>query len=165
MCEKVSRFYLLAGGCGLRGLPSWRGMSSAAQHHGHAGRCSSMVGAEWILPEHCFPLQHTHTAHSTTACPERETHLWYANNGITGQYSDQIKYLMSAEQFNTEFTHSGRRPTLSCQFIGYTFLKLIQSNTNPLQKSVIKILIIFFTETVTVSMSSDSLKSTSAPCK
>ena len=65
--------YLLTGGGGLWGLPSWRGMSSAAQHNGHAGRCSSMVGAEWILPEHCFPLQHTHTAHSTTACPVRNT--------------------------------------------------------------------------------------------
>lgn len=38
--------YLLAGRCGLRRLPSWRGMSSAAEHHGHAGRRSSMVGAE-----------------------------------------------------------------------------------------------------------------------
>lgn len=62
--------YLLAGGCGLRGLSSWGGMSTAAQHHRHAGRCTSMVGAEWILPEHCFPLKHTHTAHSTTAWEE-----------------------------------------------------------------------------------------------
>lgn len=41
-----SGFYLLAGRSGLRRLPSWRGMSSAAEHHGHAGRRSSMVGAE-----------------------------------------------------------------------------------------------------------------------
>lgn len=38
--------YLLTGWCGLRGLPGWRAMSSAAEHHRHAGRCSSTVGAE-----------------------------------------------------------------------------------------------------------------------
>lgn len=44
--EAFGSLYLLAGRRGLRGLPSWRGMSSAAEHHGHAGRRSSMVGAE-----------------------------------------------------------------------------------------------------------------------
>lgn len=73
LLSECGESYLLTGWCGLRGLPSWRGMSSTAEHHRHAGRCNSMVGAEWILPEHCFPLQHTHTAHSTTACSTRKT--------------------------------------------------------------------------------------------
>lgn len=66
------QMYLLTRWRGLRGLPGRRGMPSAAEHHRHAGRCSSTVGAEWILPEHCFPLQHTHTAHSTTAFLKRK---------------------------------------------------------------------------------------------
>lgn len=40
------KIYLLTRWCGLRGLPSWRSMPSAAEHHRHAGRCSSTVGAE-----------------------------------------------------------------------------------------------------------------------
>lgn len=38
-----------------------------------------------------------------------------ANSSIMGQHIDQIKYMLSSDQFNTEFTHSGWRPYTQLQ--------------------------------------------------